>query len=146
MTMEVAVRPQETGIGDLREAINGLFEDFLGPRAALARAYEGPWAPAVDIRETEEEIEMRVDLPGLEKQDVQVEIKDNTLVVSGQRKPDERQDGWLRCETPRGAFYRAYSLPADIQAAKVRAAMKNGVLELHLPKAEQAKPHKVEIA
>jgi HSP20 family protein len=145
MTMELMSRPQEAGIGGLRDAIDGLFEGFLGPRAAVARAYEGPWAPAVDIRETEDEITMHVDLPGLEKQDVQVEVKDNTLVVAGQRKA-AKEDGWLRCETPRGAFYRAFSLPAEIQAAKVRAAMVNGVLELHLPKAEQAKPHKVEIA
>jgi len=146
MTMELTAKPQETGIGDLREAIDGLFEDFLGPRAAFARAYHGAWAPAVDIRETDEEIAMYVDLPGLEKQDVQVEVKDNTLVVAGQRKAPKEQDGWQRCETARGAFYRAFSLPAEVQAAKVRAAMSNGVLELHLPKAEQAKPHKVEIA
>src|SRR5581483_7512407 len=111
MTMEVMTRPQETGINGFREAIDGLFEDFLGPRPALARGYEGPWAPAVDIRETGEEIALHVALPGLEKQDVQVEIKDNTLVVTGQRKAAKEDEGWLRCETPRGPFYRAFSLP-----------------------------------
>lgn len=147
MTMELMTRPQEAGVGDLRDAIDGLFEDILGSRAAHARAYEAaPWVPAVDIRETDEAIALYCDLPGVEKQDVQVEVRDNTLVLSGQRKARKEEDGWLRHEAFSGAFYRAFTLPAEVQAGKVTAAMNNGVLEVRLPKAEQAKPHRVQIA
>lgn len=138
MTMELMTRPQET--------IEALLENFLGQRAAHARAYEAaPWAPAVNIRETDEEIALHCDLPGVEKQDVQVEVRDNTLVLSGQRKAS-KEDGWLRQEAFSGAFYRAFTLPAEVQASKVSAVMTNGVLEIRLPKAEQAKPHRVQIA
>lgn len=139
MTMELMTRPQET--------IEALLESFLGQRAAHARAYEAaPWAPAVNIRETDEEIALYCDLPGVDKQDVQVEVRDNTLVLSGQRKASKEDDGWLRQEAFSGAFYRAFTLPAEVQAGKVNAAMTNGVLEIRLPKAEQAKPHRVQIA
>lgn len=138
MTMELMTRPQET--------IEALLENFLGQRAAHARAYEAaPWAPAVNIRETDEEIALYCDLPGVEKQDVQVEVRDNTLVLSGERKAS-KEDGWLRQEAFRGAFYRAFTLPAEVQAGKVSAVMANGVLEIRLPKAEQAKPHRVQVA
>lgn len=147
MTMDIMTRPTEAGIGDLREAIDGLFEGFLGPRAAYARYQEArPWAPDVDIRETDEEISLYCDLPGVEKQDVQVEVRDNTLVLSGQRKAHTEQDGWLRREASRGSFYRAFGLPAEVEAGKVNASMNNGVLQIRLPKAEQAKPHRVTVA
>ena len=146
MNMDLMTRPQ-TEMGDLRTAIDGLFEDFLGPRAAYARTRQAaPHAPSVDIRETDEEIVLHCDLPGVEKQDVQVEVRDNNLVLSGERKPRKEDDGWLRREAFAGAFYRAFALPAEVQATKVRAAMNNGVLEVHLPKVEQAKPHRVTIA
>lgn len=146
MTMELMTRP-EAGIGNLREAIDGLFEDFLGPRAAYARYQEArPWAPDVDIRETDEELTLYCDLPGVEKQDVQVEVRDNTLVLSGQRKAHKEEDGWLRREAFSGAFFRAFTLPAEVEAGKVSASMTSGVLEIHVPKAEQAKPHRVTIA
>lgn len=145
MNMDLMTRPQAE-VGDLRTAIDGLFEDFLGPRAAYARALQAaPHAPSVDIRETDEEIVLYCDLPGVEKQDVQVEVRDNNLVLSGERKP-RKEEGWLRREAFAGGFYRAFALPAEVQATKVKAAMSNGVLEVRLPKAEQAKPHRVTIA
>lgn len=135
MTMELMTRP-EAGNADL---LDGLFAYARGQAAR-------PWAPEVDIRETDEELALYCDLPGVEKQDVQVEVRDNTLVLTGQRKPHKEQDGWLRREAFHGAFYRAFGLPAEVEAGKVSASMVNGVLEIRLPKAEQAKPHRVTIA
>lgn len=104
------------------------------------------WAPAVDIRETDAELIVYAAMPGLDKKDVGLELKDNTLVLSGRMKPlGSDEDSWIRRELPRGEFYRAFSLPADVQADKVKASMKNGVLEIRLPKAEEARPRKVEI-
>jgi HSP20 family protein len=143
MTMELMTRPQ--GGVDLREAIDGLFEGVLGPRSAYARHETRPWAPDVDIRETDEEIALHCDLPGVEKQDVQVEVRDNTLVLYGERKAQKEQDGWIRREAFSGAFYRAFTLPAEVEAGKVSASMTNGVLQIRAPKAEKAKPHRVAV-
>jgi HSP20 family protein len=146
MDMELMNKPQAE-VGDLRTAIDGLFEGFLAPRVAYARAQAAiPHAPSVDIRETDEEIVLYCDLPGVDKQDVQVEVRDNNLVLSGERKSRKEEEGWLRREAFAGAFYRAFALPAEVQATKVKASMNNGVLEVRLPKAEQAKPHRVTIA
>jgi len=104
------------------------------------------WAPAVDIRETDADFIAYVALPGLEKEDVSLEVKENMLVVSGRMKPlGSDEDTWLRRELPRGDFYRAFELPANVQADKVKASMRGGVLEIRLGKAEEARPRKVVI-
>lgn len=154
MTMEVTRRNQDPvrEMVGLRDTISGLFDDFFSGRPMLATRHPQTdlglgWSPAVDVRENDEEFVLYADLPGVEKQDVQLEMKDSTLILSGKRKEVEVSDeGWLRRETPSGAFYRAFALPADVAAAKVSANYKNGVLEIRLPKAEQAKPHRIEIA
>src|SRR5690242_11882668 len=125
MPMELMTRRQET--------IEALLEDFLGQRAAHARADEAaPWAPAVNVRETDEAIALYCGLPGVDKHDVQGEVRDNTLVLAGQRKAAKEGGGWLRQEAFSGAFYRAFTLPAEVQAGKVSAVMTNGVLEIRL--------------
>lgn len=135
----------------LRDTISGLFDDFFhGKPLIAARHLQSDsgigWGPAVDVRETEEEIVVYADLPGVEKEDIQLEVKDHTLVLTGKRKQlASAEDGWLRREAPWGQFFRAFSLSADVKANQVTANFKNGVLEVHLPKAEEAKPHRVKI-
>ena len=135
----------------LRDSISGLFDDFFSGRPLLAARHLQSdsgmgWCPPVDIRETEDEIVVYADLPGVERDDIQLEVKDHTLVLTGKRKPlSNAEDGWLRREAFSGQFYRAFSLAADVQATKVTANFKSGVLEIRLPKAEEAKPHKVQI-
>lgn len=105
------------------------------------------WSPAIDIRETDNELIVYAALPGLSKEDVTVEVKDNTLILSGKMKAlGSEEDSWIRREFPRGEFYRAFSLSADVQVGRVSASMKNGVLEIRLPKAEEARPRKIVIA
>jgi HSP20 family protein len=104
------------------------------------------WTPAVDIRETENELVVYAATPGLSKEDVSLEVKDNTLVLSGRMKGrGSDEDSWVRRELPRGEFYRAFSLPADVKADKVSAAMRDGILEIRLPKAEEARPRRISI-
>jgi len=104
------------------------------------------WTPAANIRETPEAFSLEVALPGADKNDVALEVKDNTLVLSGHIKEAQSEDeGWLRRELPSGPFYRAFGLAADVDASKVSANFKNGLLEIRLPKAEQSKPRKVQI-
>lgn len=135
----------------LRDTISGLFDDFFSGKPLIAARHLQTdsgigWGPAVDVRETEEEVVVYADLPGVQKEDIQLEVKDHTLVLSGRRKPlCSAEDGWLRREAPSGQFFRAFSLPTDVKANQVTANFKSGVLEIHLPKAEEAKPHRVKI-
>lgn len=136
----------------LRDTISGLFDDFFTGRPMLAsRSMQSDsglgWTPAVNIRETHDAFTLQVALPGVERSDVSLEVKDNALVLSGQvREAPDQEDGWLRRELPSGQFFRAFSLAADVDCGKVSASFKNGILEIKLPKAEQSKPRKVQIA
>jgi HSP20 family protein len=129
---------------DLRN-FDRLFETLFGQRRAC-EPNGLAWAPAVDVRETDAELVLYAALPGLNKEDIALEVQDNTLVLSGKMKPlGSEEDTWVRRELPRGDFHRAFHLSADVQVGKVQATMKNGVLEIRLPKAEEAKPRRVAI-
>ena len=135
----------------LRNTISGIFDDFFSGKPMIAARHLQSdsaigWGPAVDVRESEEEIVVYADLPGVEKDDIQLEVKEHTLVLTGKRRQlSGAEDGWLRREAPYGQFFRAFSLTADVKANQVTANFKSGVLEIHLPKAEEAKPHRVKI-
>lgn len=105
------------------------------------------WAPAVDIEETDNEYLLKADLPEVKKEDVKVEILDGTLSVQGERKheKEEKNRKFHRVERAFGRFERTLALPADVDPAKVSADFKNGVLEVHMPKAPQVTPKPVEV-
>lgn len=103
------------------------------------------WVPACDIEETDTEFVLRAAMAGVAKEDIQLEVKDATLILSGTRKGEETSGQWLRRELPVGGFYRAFELSSDVDAERVTAEHKNGLLEVHLPKAEKARARKVEI-
>ena len=149
-----AARTNQDSVKDmvgLRDTISGLFDDFFSGKPLIAARHLQSdsgigWGPAVDVRESEEEIVVYADLPGVEKEDIQLEVKEHTLLLTGKRKQlSNAEDGWLRREAPYGQFFRAFSLSADVKANQVTANFKSGVLEIHLPKAEEAKPHRVKI-
>jgi HSP20 family protein len=107
----------------------------------------GTWAPQVDIFEKGDDLVICAELPGLEQDDVDISIENNILMLRGERKRKtefEEKDAY-RLERTFGAFTRSFSLPKTVDSARISASYKNGVLELTLPKAEQAKPRKIEI-
>jgi HSP20 family protein len=107
----------------------------------------GTWTPAVDIFEQGDDLVIRAEVPGLEKDDVDISIENNTLVLSGERKREaefDERDAY-RLERSFGVFTRSFILPITVDCARISASYKNGVLELTLPKAEQAKQRKIEI-
>jgi len=153
MTGEVT-RMNQDQVRDMvgfRDTLSGLFDDFFSGKPLLAARHlqmDGGigWGPSVDVRETEDEIVVYADLPGVEREDIQLEVKNHTLLLSGKRKPSADSDtGWLRREVPTGQFFRAFSLSSDVKAGQVKANFKNGVLEIRLPKVEEAKPLRVKI-
>jgi HSP20 family protein len=106
------------------------------------------WIPPMDLVETEGEFVLRADLPGLTDSDVSVELEDNVLTVSGERKSEheQRNAGYYRVERAAGAFSRSLTLPEGTDAESVRATFDRGVLEVRIPKPEERKPRKVSIS
>ena len=128
----------------LRDNFDDLFENFFG-RMPMER--QDLWAPIVDIVENNGNIEVKVELPGMNKDDIKVTIKNNMLRLSGERKQEEEttEKTFHRSERYFGKFCRTIQLPADIDADKIKAQYKDGVLNLTLPKPESMKPKEIEI-
>jgi HSP20 family protein len=106
------------------------------------------WIPAMDLVETDEDFVLRADLPGLAEGDVNIELEDNVLTVSGERKSEhaERKEGYYRVERASGAFSRSLTLPEGVDPEGIKASFDRGVLEVRIPKPEERKPRKVEIS
>src|SRR3954471_20721739 len=105
------------------------------------------WVPAMDLTEADDRFVLRADLPGLGEDDVSIEIQDNTLTVSGERKAEheERQRGWYRVERSFGRFSRSLTLPEGVDSDAVEAHFDKGVLEVRIPKPAERKPRRVAI-
>lgn len=117
----------------------------------LDRLFESPlqaWAPALDVHEDKEGFNIRVELPGMRREDIEVSLQDGALVISGERKADEIKEGVEvhRQERYFGRFSRALTLPTAVAGDKVKAAYKDGVLIVTLPKAEEAKPKQITVS
>ena len=106
------------------------------------------WIPAMDLIEADEHFVVKADLPGMTDDDVKVEIQDNVLKISGERKTEleDKHEGFYRLERTSGSFSRALTLPEGINPAAVTATFANGVLSVRFPKPVQATPHRIEIA
>jgi HSP20 family protein len=131
-------------VDTLQGEVNRLFDTFFGGSNDVRTRR---WVPAMDLVESDEHLVLRADLPGLDKDDVNIEIKDGVLTVSGERKTEheEKSEGFYRVERAFGSFSRSLSLPEGIDAEKVSADFDKGVLEVRIPKPEQRKPHRVAI-
>lgn len=109
-----------------------------------------PWSPAVDIRETANELIVKADLPGVSENDVDLRIEDGTLILKGERKfenqSNDEKGGYHRIERSYGSFARYFSLPDTVDPEKVTAEYKNGVLTVTLGKKEIAKPKQIKVA
>src|SRR3954465_12150218 len=133
----------------LQTDMNRLFDAFFQGRGDN-RASGGSiqrWIPAMDLTEAENEYVLRADLPGLTEDDVEIEVKDRVLSISGERKSEHHDhgEGFFRVERSFGRFSRSLDLPVGIDAASVRAEFNNGVLEVRIPKPEEHQPTKVQI-
>jgi HSP20 family protein len=109
-------------------------------------AFSG-WAPAVDIQENETEYVVKADLPEVKKEDVKVGVEDGILTVEGERKQEKEEKGtkFHRVERSYGKFVRRFALPTEVETDKAQAEFKDGVLNVHLPKAAKAKARSVEV-
>ena len=114
---------------------------------AFGRDRQPPWMPAMDVYETDDEVVVKVELPGLSAEDVDVSVEDSTLTVSGSREfsSEVKEESYHRIERRYGTFSRAVTLPPQVDTAKVDARFSDGVLQIEVPKVEKAKPKKIQI-
>jgi len=134
-------------LSDLRDEIDRLFD---GPLTELTRASNllSGWTPALDIFEDKDSFTVKVELPGMKKEDIQVSLHDGGLSISGERKSETKNESAEVYRTERffGRFQRTVTLPATVAADKVKAQYKDGILTVTLPKAEEAKPKQIDVS
>ena len=107
----------------------------------------GTWHPVVDMYDEDDRIVIKAELPGLEKKDIAVDVKDRVLTISGERNYDNevKEEKYYRRERAYGKFQRAFSLPADVDSDKIKADFKDGLLKVEVPKPEKQKPKEITI-
>jgi len=136
-------------LSTLQNEMNRLFSSFFdtptgdGGNGGLRR-----WVPAMDLVETDEHFVLRADLPGLDAGDVSIEVEDNVLTISGERKAEHeaKREGFYRVERASGSFRRSLTLPEGVDLDQIVADFDKGVLEIRVPKPEERKPRKVAIS
>jgi len=138
---------------DMGDRLNRVFGGFGRP--GLARAPEmgrealtvPDWAPMVDITETDDEYLIKAEIPEVKREDVKVSVENGVLTMQGERKQEKEEKGkkFHRMERYYGSFLRTFTVPDNVDETKVRAEFKDGLLNVHLPKTEKAKPKAIEV-
>ncbi len=138
-------------LDSLQNEMNRLFSSFFETPTRAGTGNGGAagrrWIPAMDLVETGEHFILKADLPGMSESDVSVELENNVLTIAGERKTEheEKHEGYYRLERATGSFSRALTVPEGIDPEGIAASFDQGVLEVRIPKPEQAKPRKVQI-
>lgn len=142
MRRDLMLRSPFAELERIRREFDRLLEELI-PGEGTERAF----APAVEMYETDKEVVVKAELPGVKKENIEVSIKDNMLHIRGEKKEEreEKTETVHRVERAYGKFERALSLPAEVKTDEVKAEFKDGVLEIRLPKAEVSKDKKIEI-
>jgi HSP20 family protein len=133
------------GATTLQEQINRVFGDVVGRTSEESNLT--PWAPEVDIYETENELVVKADLPDVNPQELDIRVENNILTIRGERKFDDKvnEDNYLRIERSYGSFSRSFSLANSVKSEAIKADYQNGVLTLSIPKREEAKPKQIKV-
>jgi HSP20 family protein len=134
-------------LSSLQSEMNRLFNAAFGDMPNGGTGGSRRWIPAMDLLETDDDFVLRADLPGMSESDVNIELEDNILTVSGERKTEheENREGFYRVERAFGSFSRSLTLPKGINPDAVNASFDRGVLEVRVPKPEQRKPRRISI-
>lgn len=133
------------GFGNFRSVFNDLFDENFD--RSWAQPTPSTWHPAVDVLESKDSYLIRAELPGMKREDIKVEVKDGTLVLSGERTSEKPAEGveYRHVERVNAKFSRSFSLPETVKHEGIEATYKDGLLEIRVPKAEEAKPRQIEV-
>ena len=145
-------RAKETGLdlfADLEDFQRGMNRLFNVPSHRPLRAGNGGtlWAPEVDIVDEKDQIRVKADVPGMKKDEIEINVENDVLTIKGEKKEEKeiRERDFIRSERYYGVFHRSFTLPSSVDASKVNASYKDGVLEITLPKREGAKPKQIKV-
>lgn len=149
-----AVAPRGSHLGRWERDMDRMMEDFFGRRFR-------PWwperwfgtegfemkAPVVDVFEEKDDVVVKAEVPGMDKDNIEVTLSDSTLTIKGEKKKEEeiKEENYYRSERSYGSFVRTLDLPKEVHADKVKATFKNGVLEVRMPKTEEAKAKEIKV-
>ena len=127
---------------EMNRFFNGSFSGFPTMNEGL-----GSYGPDVDIQETDSDVLVSIEIPGMEQKDIKVTVRENVLTLKGEKRQDDevKDADYHICERCYGSFERSFTLPTSIQADKVTATYKNGILNITLPKAEEVKPKEITV-
>ncbi len=146
--------PFRTGLSDvavLQNRLNSIFQDFARPAGELAPSSEtlamGNFVPAVDVYEDAQKLVLKLEVPGISREDLDIRVEGRILTVRGERKfeSEEKEENFHRIERRYGSFVRSFTLPATVNTDEVSAASQDGVLSISLSKKPEAKPKQIEV-
>jgi len=139
-------RRRRGGLATFPDRFDELMSRFFGPEGTELFG-GGGWCPALDIIEHDDSVIVKVELPGMKADDIELSLDRNVLTISGEKKEEteETRDNYYHVERSYGKFQRAVSLPGEVDQNKIQAKCENGVLTVSLPKSEAAKPRKIEV-
>lgn len=145
-SIKVRQENQEDALLDLRTEMNRMFDEFFQRPFGLSSIFNerelgGGFAPQLDVTETEKSVIISAELPGLEPEDIDISLDRDVLTISGEKRAESEEKGarYYRVERSYGSFSRSISLPSEIEAEKIEATFKRGVLKVNLPKTKEAK-------
>jgi HSP20 family protein len=142
---ELATFPSE--LFGIQREMNRMFDNVFRFDTRDDDAAFTAWTPAVDIAEHEDEYVVKVELPGVNKEDVKITLESNILTIRGEKKQEKetKKENYQRIERSYGSFQRSFTLPTTVKSEKIDAVYKDGILQIALPKAEEAKPKQIEV-
>ena len=132
----------------VRNRMNHIFDDFFYPtNRDEVESSMGRWNPVVDVYDNDDSIVIKAELPGIDKEGIEIDVKDRVLTLKGERSSESevKDDNYYRRERSFGKFERAFTLPADVDPDKIKADYTDGVLKIDIPKPEEKKPRQITI-
>ncbi len=147
MTRFVPLRAAVSDVAVLQNRLNSIFNDFARPEFAQESLAAGSFVPAVDVYEDAQKLMLKLEVPGIKPEDMDIQLENQTLTVKGQRKfeAEEKEENFHRIERRFGSFVRSFTLPQTVDTGSIAAKYDNGVLAISLKKQEAAKPKQVKI-
>jgi HSP20 family protein len=147
MTRFVPFRSALSDVAVLQNRLNSIFNDFARPEGGQESLAMGNFIPPVDVYEDEQKISLKLEVPGVKQEDLDVRVENQTLTVKGERKfeAEEKEENFHRIERRFGSFVRSFTLPVSVDTASIAAKYENGVLAIQLAKKEAAKPRQVKV-
>ena len=147
MTRFVPFRSGITDVAVLQNRLNSIFQDFARPEEATESLAAGNFVPAVDVYEDAQKLVLKLEVPGIRREDLDIRVEGRTLIVKGERKfeSDEKEENFHRIERRYGSFVRSFTLPNTVDVENIEAQSTDGVLNITLAKKPEAKPKQIEV-